>query len=189
MDKDAKKEEAQEEEVVEEEIKEISIFSRFEEIEDNALLYVMERWGINEVNQDEPIIVQGKVEWITTSITLRRDAPGGSQYQWNEARQPFRFVPENQKLDIIVEHPVAEIHGAGGDIGILTQVLKQLGRAAAVAAHEVIVEMNQRYYVSNEGKPQMRQMGRKEVAQDLKDTADRIKETAKKIKETAAEEF
>jgi len=133
-------------------------FTVLEEIEDPALLYVIERYGerADWKGENAHVVIEGYVSEMTYTWTLRRGGRAGDTYDSDELRTYTKQMPTNLKCDLIIRKPLAAIIAADGDLGIVREVMRQIGRTVELASYGLMVQHLDTLHTipANESKPQ-----------------------------------
>jgi len=109
----------------------------FEETTDEALRYVIDRWGY----VGGKIVIEGRVTEIAVTMHLKR-----GDYQSDAISATLTMEPKGLKCDLVVNKPVPEIEETGDDLAIVGLVFRRFGVELALQSQSIMVEHMQRCY-------------------------------------------
>ena len=103
----------------------------FVEMENEALTYVIGRWGY----VGDSLVIEGRVTEIFATMTLKR-----GEYNSDAISATIKMEPKNLKCDLVVNKPVPEIEESGDDLAIVGLVFRRFGAELALQAQGIMVE-------------------------------------------------
>ena len=131
----------------------------FEETTDEALRYVIDRWGY----VGDKIVIEGHITEMTTSWTIK-------QGDWLNAKMTYE--PINLKCDLLVYHPQAAIITERGDLGIVAEVFRQFGNMTSRESRRImLVHQGKEYSEPSQEGTRVEAGERRDTAKDQQSVA------------------